>query len=499
MERMLTVSKQNILAVAVLLVLFLGCTTMLQAAELKTDVVVLGGGAAGLPAALEAADAGADVILLEKMPFMGGSALISGGVLYAAGTSVQEEAGIEDDADALFDYWMNANRWQVEPGLVRLLADQSADTIEWLIDHGVEFPAQLDAYAYVRPGLYVSGADNIERAHCPEGFGAGLMGPLIEEVNQRENIQVFMETPGTSLLEEDGQVQGVTAVNGDGEEMVIHADAVVLATGGFSRDEELMRRYLPEVQALGSRFGVYTSEGHTGDGIHMAKQLGADLAHMDVAGGEPTPSFAPELAYPGAGGPPWLVWVNKHGQRFVDEGALYSRLSWPFEAQEDRLAWAVFDQGMLDTQPLEDEWEDIDQYVQEGIITKADSLEQLAAKLGIDGEGLENTIERYNESAAEGEDPFYLKDPDHLVAMDSPPYYGIQLVRGQLVAGTMGGVRISPQAEVMRENGTTIPGLYAAGEVAGGTIIWYPGGGAAITDSMVMGRIAGQEAAQNSR
>lgn len=478
---------KNLSVVVLLMVLVAGSVS--GAAEVKeTDVVVVGGGVAGLCAALEASDAGADVVLLEKQAFLGGSALISGGVIYAAGTPLQEALGIEGDtADDMFRYWMNHSHWNLDPALVRMVADQSAEVYDWFVDLGVEFPeiyGTVDDILYGSGGLYNGGIDGTPRAHTAADAGVGLTSPVVEKAQEQDGITIMMETTGTELILENGRVVGVKADSQDGS-YEIQAPAVVLATGGMGHNEELQRRYIPEIAASRSRVTVISVEGTTGDGIVMGKAAGAAVRGMDQGAFMLEPSFAAEL-----GTPYWLIYVNQDGQRFVREDAPHPAMNEVFREQRDRMAWAI-----CDDEAREGAWEDIEEHVEAGNVVKADSLEELARLLGISAQGLQNTVDRYNADVEEGSDQAFFKESDFLKPIETPPFYGVQLVESTVGVPT-GGLRISTKAEVLTAEGDAIPGLYAAGETTGGILGHYPSSGAAITDAVVFGKTAGKEAAQ---
>ncbi|MGI6037185.1 MAG: flavocytochrome c [Limnochordia bacterium] len=478
----LPLTKSWVLALMVVLLV----SSMAFGKTLSTDVIVVGGGGAGLAAAIEAADEGADVILVEKMAFMGGSTLICGGVVLAAGTDLQRELGIEDSADAMYEYWMLWNQWQVDPSLARIIADQSADVIDWLIDLGVDFPAVLTPPG-VNPatgGLYISGADSVPRGHTANRGGLGLTQPMIDRVNNHPNIQVMLSSPAVELIAEEGRVVGVVVQTPE-EEIQIRGKAVVLASGGFGHNEEMMRRYLPAAIAHGSRYVSISGKGSTGDGMRMAAQLGAELVDM-----EGTLLFAmPEVAAPS---PVYLVYVNQQGRRFVNEIGFYELINHGVSAQKDGLAWGIFDEAAVSASGMSQE--QLEDNLRKGKIFKGDTLEELAVKVGINPRGLVNTINQWNDYAAAGSDPDFFKPV--LNPVSSPPYYAVQVTRHYHVVSS-GGLRIDQEARVLKETGEPIPGLFAAGETTGGIYSkTYPGSGSAVADALVFGRIAGRNAAE---
>ena len=460
--------------------------TLAGARGISCDVVVVGGGGAGLSAAIEAANAGADVVLLEKMPFLGGSTLISGGIVYAANTSIQQQLGISDSADAMYRYWMTLNQWQIDPARVRTIAEESGEAIDWLMELGVEFPVRHGS-----PGLYVSGVEDVPRGHAPVNAGRGLTTPLIDKVKSDPKITIMLDTEGIDIFTESGRVVGILALDKSGAELDIRSNAVVLATGGFARDEEMMRRYLPRIAALGSRLYVQAALGSTGDGIRLGAKLGADLVGMEQITTIVLPGLPIELEPVKLGAPAWLLFVNRNGQRFINEAAPYVVKDAVMELQEQGLVWAI-----CDSAALEGPWEEIDRYVETGFVVRRDTLDELALELGISPRGLVNTVKKHNADVALGKDTLFFKDPAALKSFTTPPFYGVQVLPSRVLL-TTGGLRVSPQAEVLTPEGDVIVGFYAAGEVTGGTLVpRYPGSGSAIAEAIVYGRIAGRNAAK---
>ncbi len=242
--------------------------------------------------------------------------------------------------------------------------------------------------------------------------------------------------------------------------------------------------------------------GHKGDGIRMAKKIGADLVGMEqiLTGGKPifvdwADDVEDDIREPG-----WLLNVNQHGQRFVDESLGYYLKHDIMDYQPEGLTFAIFDSSALTNLEEDHGWpiDVLEERIGDIGIAKADSLEELAVELGINPEGLVRTVENYNAYVHQGEDQEFFKDPDLLYAVEEPPFYGVQTVTA-FVTLTAGGLRIDREARVLRPEGYPISGLYAAGETTGGVLgDIYPAGGAAITDAIVFGRAAGSNAADEA-
>jgi fumarate reductase flavoprotein subunit len=463
--------------------------------ECDFDVVVVGGGGAGMAAAVTAADAGARVIIAESQSDLGGSTKISGGVFYAAGTSVQREAGISGDTpEAMFDYYMTLNQWRVEPALVRRLCQEAAPTLEWLIELGVMFPPE---------NLYVSGVDGVARGHAPLGFGYAISAALEQAVIDR-GIDVALRTRVDELLVEGGRVVGVSA-NGD----AVRAGAVVLTTGGFGQSPDMLGRHYPEATAAGDWTWSISAPGCVGDGLELAEKAGAGITGHNRGLLLITPGFNRQLEVDPPG---WLVCVNREGRRFGDETAAYAVMSGLFREQGGS-AFAIFDEQARREAEPDSQYADafaagivavnflpdvLAEMAEKGRVTRADTLAALAGKIGVPAAALCATVDAYNAGCDQGEDPWYFKDPQYLKPVRTPPFYAVEM-RPAIVCLTATGVRIDASARALSISNTPIPGLLAAGETTGGVMgERYVGGGNSIANAIVFGRIAGREAADQA-
>jgi fumarate reductase flavoprotein subunit len=451
------------------------------------DVCILGAGGAGLAAAIEAADAGRSVLILEAAAEVGGSTALSGGVIYAGGTSVQRELGVEGDSvRAVYERYLDVNRWSVEPGIAEAFATGAADAVEWLRGFGVEF------------GLVIpSPVEHVRRGHKVLGLGAKLVEILEREVRAR-GVEIRTRARVDGLVVEDGQVVGVTV--GDDR---IDAGAVVIATGGFGQSREMIERHLPSVAAHGDVTWSVSAPTCVGDGLHLGEQAGAAIVGHDRSLALITPGFGP---YFDVVPPAWLVYVNRDGQRFADEKMPYGTTSTLVAAQPGGIAYAILD---ADTHAFAEpgtpshqggpspNWNnrEIDRNVSEGRAHRAGSLGELAAVLGIDPGGLDATITIYNQDCDAGRDRRFGKDPAWMRPVRTPPFYGA-VIRPAMLALTSCGVRIDPSGRALTAAGAPIPGLFAAGETTGGAMgPQYAGSGSSIANSLVFGRIAGRSAA----
>jgi len=439
-----------------------------EAEIMSADVVIVGAGGAGLGAAIESAAHGAEVILLEKLSFAGGETLISAGGLQAGGSSVQEEAGIEDSAQELFRYWMEKSYFRLDSDWTSTIAKESAYNIEWLREYGVEFAVDGLVHGSWNP-------NDPKRFHMPVGGGSGLVEPLVESA-ENLGVQIIYDTKATELIQENGRIVGVLA---DGQVSEVRANAVILATGGFGNNPDLIAEYAPEFADA----EPVTTPGNTGSGLLMAKEAGAKTADIFHAiGWQVSPLNLPET-----------VLVNREGHRFIDENAFYS-LKAEAMIKAGGTVYQIFDSPWLAGQN-EDTQAAVADAAAEGELWKADTLQELGNAAGIDGESLAESMDEFSAMAEAGEDTQFFRAGDTLVPVAEGPFYAMPINLSHL--GTIGGVAINNKAQVVDAYDQAIPGLYAAGSVTGGLIgEVYPGSGTAIATLFATARIAAEHAIQ---
>lgn len=458
------------------------------------DVLVIGSGAAGLCAAIEAHDAGARVLVLESQDAPGGSSRISGGMMLAAGTPLQARHGIDDDAEAFYRDYLLHTQWKVVASSARRIAEESAAAIGWLEGQGVAF------YDF----LSDAGYDGVPRTHSAVGRGAGVIEPLLERIAER-GIEIRCGHRVDRLLRDDGRVVGAEV---HGEEL--RAPAVVLATGGFGANAELVRELIPATRKAGDWLWYIGADGAQGDVFGLLEPLGVPIVGHGRGVVMTTPGFTTE-AFEGYL-PGWMVLVNRDGLRFCDESLPYGLMDGLVREQGDE-AWVIFDEAAknaalpgapaayrlqipsLPGRPSPNWDRDvIDAQVAAGRVARADTLELLAAAVGLPADRLAGTIRRYNEGAHEGSDPDHGKRGDFLRPVESGPFYAAQL-RLATVCLTSVGPAIDRDARVVGSAGV-VPGLLAAGECTGGTLgDRYVGTGNSWINCVVFGRIAGRTAA----
>ena len=455
--------------------------------EKETDVVVIGGGGAGLAAAVSAHQNGAKVIVLEKMPRVGGNTIISGAAYNAVDPKRQEAQGIEDSIDKHFQQTYEGGDKLGKPELIRVLVENAYPTIEWLESMGMEFEDELFT---VLGGLW-------PRAHTPvEPLGTGYINTYMNYIEENSSdMEVLLNTKATELIMEDNRVVGVKAESPEGELILKANNGVVIATGGFGNNVEMREEYnaiWPSLVNLKST----NHPGATGDGITMAKSVGANLIGMEqiqlLPMGDPeTGSLSGNIEKSVEN----RIFVNKEGKRFVDEGARRDVMTKALFEQEDAFMWVILDSKNYPTGEHKNNFnESIDELVAAGRAFKGDTLEELAEKIGVNPDNLVEAVNKFNEAVETG-------GPDEFGRtlfqwkIDTAPFYAGPRV--PTVHHTMGGIEINEKAEVLDTNGNVIPGLYAAGEVTGGIHGANRLGGNALADVNVFGRIAGESAAKN--
>ncbi|MDU2673550.1 MAG: flavocytochrome c [Clostridium sp.] len=453
-------------------------------AEYSADVIVLGGGGAGLTAAIEAAQNGASVILVEKMPMVGGNTLISGGEMAAPGNWLQEKESIEDSKEQFYQDILKGGDNENDPELVRVLADNATTDAEWLKNEiGVTFEDYMLFF----------GGHSVKRSLVPkDASGVELIQKLSAKAEE-VGVITHLNTAATELVQEDGKVVAVKA-NFDGKEITYKAsNGVILATGGFGSNLDMRIKYNEE---MNEKILSTNSVGSTGDGITMAEKLGAQLVDMEYI--QTYPTCDPETGTLLYVGDVRLegrsILVNKEGKRFVEELERRDVISKATVAQTDSVSYMFWDEASMEASKVNVKHKkEYDNLIERGILVKADTIEDAAAHFGIDAEELKKTVANYNEYAANGKDLEFNKRGE-LVAFTDGPYYIMK--SRPAIHHTMGGIKINTNAEVLNTAGEVIDGLYAAGEVTGDIHGTNRLGSDAIADITVFGRVAGRNAAK---
>jgi fumarate reductase flavoprotein subunit len=441
----------------------------------STDVIVVGAGSAGFNAAISAKRAGANVILYEKAPYSGGNSMLAAGGFNAVGTPQQAKKGIEDKIDWFIEDAMKGGRYQNDEALVRIMAEQSADGIKWLESLG----ANMD-------DLKRSGGARVQRTHRPSG-GASV-GPHIIHVlraaAKREQVDLRLNSRVEKLvLNEDKSIAGVVVHGKHSGYNMIAADAVVLATGGYGMNKEMIAYYRPTFADMTSSNNITA----TGDGIRLAKDIGASMTDIDWVQAHPTIGKDSRILISETVRGVGAIMVNTDGQRFINELTTRDRASDAILKQKDQYAWLVFDKQLVEKKKM------VRGYDHLGMLSKANTIEELAKITGMSA--LPQTVKAYNHYQESGKDEDFGRDGMPL-NITQPPFYAVRVAPG--IHHTMGGVAISTESEVLNLQSWPMAGLYAAGEVTGGVHGYNRLGGNAIADTVVFGRRAGANAAKHA-
>ncbi len=453
--------------------------------EYTADVIVIGAGGAGMTAAITAADNGASVIVLEKMPMQGGNTLLSGGEYAAPKNWLQVKEGIEDSNDLFYNDILTGGDNENDPKLVRVLADNALAGATWLKDEiGMEFEDYLLFF----------GGHSVKRSLVPiNATGYEMSKKLTAKLNEK-NIPLHKNTKATELIQDsDGKVMGVKATYDD-QTITYNANkGVVLATGGFGANIDMRTKYNPKMD---EKILSTNSVGSTGDGITMAENIGAQLVDMEYIQTYPTcDTQSGALLYVGdVRMEGRSILVNKEGKRFVEELERRDVISNAVTEQTGGVSYMFWDESAMEDSGVavthESEYNGLLARKQ---IVKADTIEEAAKFFDIDADELKKTVDNYNQYAKDGEDLEFHKRGE-LVPFGEGPYY--IMVSKPAVHHTMGGVKINTDAQVIDANGNEIKGLFAAGEVTGDIHGTNRLGSDAIADITVFGRIAGQNVAK---
>ncbi len=435
---------------------------------LETDIVIIGAGGAGMTAAISAKQAGKDIVLLEKMAYTGGNTTKATGGMNAAETHYQAEQKIEDSVEQFVEDTMAGGKNVNDKDLVTVMAENSADSIDWLDEIGAPLPK-----------VSFSGGATNARIHAPEdgsGVGGYLVDAFLEEIDEL-GINIMYNTEATELIEENGKVVGVKACS-DEVDYTIKAKAVILATGGFGANEDMYTQYRPDLK------GTVTTNAPsaTGDGIVMAEKAGADLVDIEQIQLHPTVEQNTSILITESVRGDGAILVNQGGKRFIDELQTRDVVSAAELEQEGQYAYIIFDQK------LRENLKATEKYVSNGLTVQADTVEELAELLEMDPAVLAETVETWNKAVENKKDEEFGRDTGMENDLTTAPYYAIKIAPG--IHHTMGGVKINTRAEVVDKEGNAVPGLFAAGEVTGGVHGANRIGGNAVADIVVFGRVA---------
>lgn len=478
--------------------------------EIEADVAIIGAGGAGLPAALTAVEKGAKkVILLEKRKVTGGNASPAGGI-FACESPLQRQAMIDAPRDEIFKKALEWHRYssRINPRILRAYINKSGDTIQWLMDKGIELEVGTiwRMHYHQIPCWHVGKVASLS--------GAGRFTHAMKTLEQKckdGGVQLLLNTTGKKILRgANGNVTGVLAER-KGQEFIIKATSVILSTGGFLGNKELLKKYFPFYEES-FRSGAIP---HTGDGVKMAAEAGAAIEDYATLVRETCVSGARSIM--DASKEPYTVWVNKRGERFIDEstGMHLQTCSNALLRQPNKIAYALYDDKMVQNvlekgflitrsnefrgSPFPDFREKLKaEAARQEWVKMSDTWDEIADWIGARPEALKAEIDEYNSYCDHGYDEIFAKERRFLVPLRNPPYYAIRY--GIHIIDTIGPVRINQHMEVLDKQDNPISGLYAAGVVTSG---WqsddYCGDllfASALGFSMNSGRIAGENATE---
>ena len=496
--------------------------------DLSADVVIVGGGGAGLASAVSAGKQGVSVILIEKTGFLGGNSIVSGGIYNAPDPELQDkytekiateemmepalaEAPVSDEHKALVEAvrgeyeafkatgkhlydspnWFALQTWNggdkvAELKMVQTLANNAFSGLEWLRGMGMIFEERV-----------FHGAGSLyPRTHASvEPNGTGYIRTFVEALDKMDNVQILMDTTGTALVVDEGRVSGVMATAKDGSQIRLHANkGVILTTGGFAGNVKLRQEYCEGEKwpDLGPQIPTSNVSGVTGDGIFMARDVGADLVNMDQIQLLHCCNPQTGATYDITSVSMSNVFINKNGERFVREDGRRDVMSKAIIQQPEGIMYILFSADLTPDPATAKTLggQSLQYYLDNNLAgyKKGDTLTELAEAIGVPADKLEKTVADYNGYVENGNDPFGRLSFSGKIT--TGPYYAYP--RSPAVHHTMGGVRIDESARALDKDGNPIPGLYCAGEITGNIHGGNRLGGNAIVDFTVFGRIAGE-------
>ena len=486
----------------------------------KTDIVIVGGGLAGLAAANALVKKGVKPIVLEKLPFLGGAGLFPEGSL-GVNTRYQKEHGIKTTVQQVLDAGLQYHHFRADPAVLRVLIEGSKETIDEIADMGIQFRGIRTMYGP---------EESLMTWHLFKGGAAAVIEKFIKNIEARKGT-ILTETTAKRLIVENGKVAGVEATDAAGNVHIIRAKKVIIATGGFAANKEMLAQYVFDSSALGMVEPIWlrgpVNDGRTGDGINMARLVGAGVAGMHaVAGNAPyLPDNPPINQFSGpdelkqgrcALAQPWL-WVDHTGRRFFNEsrGSVFVDV-YNAMTSAGGVSYTIFDQEKMDRMinqgavlpfnaivlagvPLKSLPKTWEIGMQRGWAFKADSIKELAQQIGVPPENLLDTMKKVNSYAEKGVDPEFGRKKEHLEKFNlkKGPYYALKAIRAFFL--TLGGVTVTPHFEAKTPQGDVIPNLYVVGQDIGGL---YDSSydlrceGSASSFAMTSGRLAALNAAK---
>lgn len=441
--------------------------------EYKTQIAVVGGGASGMSAAVAAAEAGASVIVLEANEIVGGNGLFPRGI-FGVDSTIQRSKLIFADTDEVFTNCMEYSHWKLDSNLIRTLIDRSGNTIDWLEKKGVKFTDVVHHIPNQVPEVFHITDSKLN-------VGKAVIGAL-KVCCEKYGVKILTGIKGKRLIfDGDGVINGVICESQNGETVKILADKVIICTGGFAGNPELIKKYYPKfdssvlIQGAGMR--------HKGDGLNMALEAGAciegnfamEIAAPKIKGHEPLNLLI---------GKPQNLWINCFGKRFANEGIVYdfTMAANACLRQPKAEMWVLFDSAIME-KTLSD-GRDIIELIhispdcekrlaetilkahKDGTLKVSDNLADIAEFIGCSPDNLKSTVEEYNSYCTQNHDAKYAKKRPYLRSISNMPYYVIKAGAQMLI--THGGIRVNDRFEALNDKLETVPNLYIAGVDFGG-------------------------------
>ena len=495
-------------------------TTKAEDSTIDADIAIVGAGGAGMTAAITAAAEGKSVVILESQPMVGGNSVRATGGMNAGKTVYQDEnefgesAGVEKTlktaaekyadnatitalAKTVSEQWvayqanptgyfdsvelmeldtMIGGKGINDPALVETLCEGTADAIDWLDENGITLH-----------NVSSFGGASVKRIHRPVGDDGKVVSvgsymiPRLQQACEKAGVQILLSTTAEEILTDGGKAVGIKATGATGETVTVNAKAVILASGGFGANLDMVVEYKPELKG----FMTTNAPGILGQGIAMAQAIGADTVDMDQIQIHPTVQYdSAALITEGLRGDGAIL-INAEGKRFIDEVGTRDVVSAAEVAQTGGYSWLVVDQKMADASSV------IQGYIKKGYTVEGKTYEELAEAMGVDSAAFAETMANWNQCVADKTDAEFGRT-SFANPLDTAPYYAIKVTAG--VHHTMGGLKIDTNTEVLDADGNAIPGLFAAGEITGGVHGANRLGGNAVADFTVFGRIAGKAA-----
>ncbi|WP_379160426.1 flavocytochrome c [Paenibacillus sp. sgz5001063] len=441
----------------------------------KYDIIIVGAGGAGMSAALEAKAKGLNPVILEKMPVAGGNTSKSSSGMNASETKFQKEQGIEDSNDLFYEETLKGGHDTNDKEMLRFFVDNSASAIDWLDSIGIRLN-----------NITITGGMKEKRTHRPEdgsAVGQYLVKGLVKNV-QEKGIPLFVNADVKEITQKDGKVNGVKVLFNQADEKTITGSAVIVTTGGFGANKEMISEVRPDLEGL-----VTTNQvGSTGDGIKMIEKLGGTTVDMDQIQVHPTvqqeKSYLIGEAVRGEG----ALLVTSEGKRFVNEMDTRDNVTAAINKLPEKAAILVFDSGVRSRVKA------IEQYDKMGFVLKGDSIEALAKEMGVPADQLKTTVDTWNTAVKNKKDAEFGRTTGMDNDLSGAPFYAIKIGPG--IHYTMGGVKINTNTEVLNKEGQPITGLFAAGEVVGGLHGQNRIGGNSVAEIIIFGRQAGIKSAE---